>query len=131
MDWNGNAWYAGKLSQEGTPTEDRDLTTKKYVDDKELNAKKYVDDKVAGLVDSAPETLDTLKELSTALGDDPNFATTVATNIGSKLNKPTTEGTEGQVLSKAADGSNVWVDNGINEDDLNAMLTNTFGFVAE
>ena len=34
LDWQGNAWYAGKLSQEGTPTEDKDLTTKKYVDDK-------------------------------------------------------------------------------------------------
>ena len=34
LDWNGNAWYKGKLSQEGTPTEDKDLTTKKYVDDK-------------------------------------------------------------------------------------------------
>ena len=34
LDWEGNAWYAGKLSQEGTPTEDKDLTTKKYVDDK-------------------------------------------------------------------------------------------------
>ena len=34
LDWEGNAWYAGKLSQEGTPTEDKDLVTKKYVDDK-------------------------------------------------------------------------------------------------
>ena len=34
LDWKGNAWYAGKLSQEGTPTENKDLTTKKYVDDK-------------------------------------------------------------------------------------------------
>lgn len=42
----------------------------------------YVDTKVAGLVDSAPETLDTLNELATALGDDPNFATTVATKLG-------------------------------------------------
>nr|DAG31142.1 MAG TPA: hypothetical protein [Caudoviricetes sp.] len=33
LDWQGNAWYAGKLSQEGTPTEDKDLVTKKYVDD--------------------------------------------------------------------------------------------------
>lgn len=33
LDWEGNAWYSGKLSQEGTPTEDKDLTTKKYVDD--------------------------------------------------------------------------------------------------
>ena len=33
LDWNGNAWYSGKLSQEGTPTEDKDLATKKYVDE--------------------------------------------------------------------------------------------------
>ena len=34
LDWNGNGWYAGKLSQDGTPTEDKDLVTKKYVDEK-------------------------------------------------------------------------------------------------
>jgi len=34
LDWQGNGWYAGKLSQQGTPTQDTDLTTKKYVDDK-------------------------------------------------------------------------------------------------
>ena len=33
LDWQGNGWYAGKLSQEGTPTEDKDLVTKKYIDD--------------------------------------------------------------------------------------------------
>ena len=33
LDWNGNGWFAGKVSQEGTPTEDKDLVTKKYVDD--------------------------------------------------------------------------------------------------
>ena len=32
LDWKGNGWYAGKLSQEGTPTEDKDLVTKKYID---------------------------------------------------------------------------------------------------
>lgn len=47
----------------------------------------YVDAKVAGLVNSAPETLDTLNELAVALGNDPNFATTVATEIGKKVDK--------------------------------------------
>lgn len=47
--------------------------------------KNYVDTTVANLIDSAPTTLDTLSELSSALGDDPNFATTVATQIGTKL----------------------------------------------
>lgn len=32
VDWKGNGWYAGKLTQEGVPTNDKDLTTKKYVD---------------------------------------------------------------------------------------------------
>lgn len=42
---------------------------------------------VAALVGSTPETLDTLKELATALGDDPNFATTTAAAIGNKIDK--------------------------------------------
>lgn len=46
-----------------------------------------VDTKISGLVNSAPETLDTLKELSDALGNDPNFATTVANQIGTKADK--------------------------------------------
>lgn len=47
----------------------------------------YVDTQVSGLVDSAPEALNTLNELSAALGDDPNFATTIATQIGSKVSQ--------------------------------------------
>lgn len=43
--------------------------------------------KVSALVDSAPETLDTLNELAAALGDDPNFATTVTNQIASKQDK--------------------------------------------
>jgi hypothetical protein len=39
---------------------------------------------IAALVNSAPATLDTLNELATALGDDPNFATTTATALGTK-----------------------------------------------
>jgi hypothetical protein len=40
---------------------------------------------VAAIVDSAPATLDTLNELAAALGDDANFASTVATSLGNKL----------------------------------------------
>lgn len=49
--------------------------------------KKDIEDKIGNLVDNAPESLDTLLELSKALGDDPNFATTVSTEIGKKINK--------------------------------------------
>ena len=39
---------------------------------------------VADLVGSSPETLDTLEELGAALGNDPNFSTTIAASIGEK-----------------------------------------------
>jgi len=44
-------------------------------------AKEYTDTKVAALVDGTPELLDTLKELGDAIGNDENFAITVANNI--------------------------------------------------
>jgi len=47
--------------------------------------KTYVDTEIAGLADSAPETLNTLNELAAALGDDANFATTVTNSIATKL----------------------------------------------
>lgn len=52
LDWQGNAWYSGKLSQEGTPTEDKDLVTKKYVDDNKeyINYNdKLINDKITTL----------------------------------------------------------------------------------
>lgn len=52
--------------------------------DYDPSTKKYVDDKVAGLVNSAPETLDTLNELANALGNDANFATTVTNSLANK-----------------------------------------------
>lgn len=39
----------------------------------------------SALVDSAPTTLDTLNELAAALGDDPNFATTLTTALGKRV----------------------------------------------
>lgn len=51
-----------------------------------LATETYVNTKVADIVNSAPETLDTLNELAEALGNDPNFATTMATELGKKVN---------------------------------------------
>ena len=47
--------------------------------------KNYVDTQVSGLVDSAPGTLDTLNELAAALGDNPNFSTSITNSIAAKL----------------------------------------------
>lgn len=44
----------------------------------------YVDSAIAGVVNSAPSTLNTLNELASALGDDASFATTVTNAIADK-----------------------------------------------
>ena len=73
LDANGNVAFTGTATA-ATPTASGNLTTKSYVDGA-----------IANLVNSAPGTLDTLNELATALGNDPNFATTVTNNIASKV----------------------------------------------
>ena len=47
----------------------------------------FVAQAVATLVNSAPETLDTLQELAKALNNDPNFTTTMLNLLAGKVNK--------------------------------------------
>lgn len=42
---------------------------------------------ISNLVDGAPDTLDTLNKLAQALGNDPNFATTIANQLNKKVDK--------------------------------------------
>lgn len=58
--------------------------------------KGYVDAAIAALVNAAPGTLDTLAELAAALGNDANFATSVATALAGKANAAHTH-TAGEV----------------------------------
>ena len=67
------AMGSNKITGLGTPTASTDATTKTYVDTA-----------VANVVDSAPETLNTLNELAAALGDDANYAATTAATLGTK-----------------------------------------------
>lgn len=52
-------------------------------DDTNYATKQYVIDSIDDLIGAAPGALDTLEELAQALGDDPNFATTVTNMIAS------------------------------------------------
>ena len=45
----------------------------------------FVATAIGALIDAAPGAMDTLNELAAALGDDPNFATTVTNALASKL----------------------------------------------
>ncbi|HFK4062774.1 TPA: phage tail protein [Kluyvera ascorbata] len=78
--------YAQKASPvfTGTPT-----TPTPAINDnsKKLANTEFVAKALAALAGSAPEALDTLKELADALGNDPNFATTVLNKLTEKLAK--------------------------------------------
>ncbi len=58
------------------------------------STKEYVTQKISELVNSAPGTLDTLNEIAAALNNDSNFATTITTQLGTKVDK-----VEGKQLS--------------------------------
>ena len=57
-----------------------------YVASKSLATESYVSTSINNLIDSAPSALNTLNELAAALNDDANFASTITTAIGTKLN---------------------------------------------
>jgi hypothetical protein len=70
---------------EGTNLYYTDARVGSYLSANSYATEGYVTTAVSNLVDAAPSTLDTLNELAAALGDDPNFATTVTNSIATKL----------------------------------------------
>ena len=93
-----------------------------------LATETYVNNKVAGIVDSAPAALDTLNELAAALGDDSNFATTVVTQIGNKVDKVDGKGLSTNDYTTAEKDKLASIENGANktivDTDLNSTSTN-------
>jgi hypothetical protein len=61
-----------------------------------------VDARVASVVDAAPAALDTLNELAAALGDDPNFAASMATQLGALDTRLDTIEAGGSLVKKYA-----------------------------
>lgn len=66
----------------GTPTAP---TAAQTVNNTQIATTAFVKSAIAALVDSSPGTLDTLNELAAALGNDPNFATTVTNALAGKM----------------------------------------------
>src|SRR5210317_1511320 len=75
--WDGSAWQQAGASNSDDLTEG---TTNLFYTDARVDAR------INNVIDSAPAALDTLNELAAALGDDPNFATTVSTQLSLKAN---------------------------------------------
>lgn len=68
----------------GTPTAP---TAAQTANNTQIATTAFVKAAVAEMVGSSPEALDTLNELAAALGNDPNFATTVMSALAGKMNK--------------------------------------------
>ena len=89
--YNGTSWL--------------NIATETWVGAQSYATQSYVTTAISNLVDSAPSTLDTLNELAAALGDDPNFATTVTNSIASKVPQTRTLTINGTAYDLSADRS--------------------------
>lgn len=58
-----------------------------FSNDKGYQTSAQVQAAITALINGSPAALDTLQELAAALGNDPNFATTIMTLLGQKANK--------------------------------------------
>lgn len=81
----------------GTGFQEYDLTND--------SANAYTDQKIADLVDAAPNLLNTLNELAAALGDDPNFVTTVTTTIADVQSNLSAEVSRAQAAESSLNSS--------------------------
>ena len=87
----------------------------------------FVQTAISNLVDSSPNTLNTLNELAAALGDDADFSTTITTALAAKapLASPTFTGTVSGIsyndLDDLPSGSNLTTENV--QDIVGAMVT--------
>lgn len=80
----GETIFSGKLTASGetsVPTPSIENNSKTIANTE------FVHGVVSDLVNGAPDALDTLQELATALGNDPNFSTTILNKIGEKESK--------------------------------------------
>lgn len=97
----------------------------------------YADNAIGDLMGTAPEALNTLQELAQALGNDSNFATTVANQIGSKADTSYVDAELGKKadttfvqneLDKKANVAHSHDDRYFTKDEINAMMANVVSF---
>lgn len=74
---------------DNTSDKDKPVSTaqQKAIDDAYANSNKYTDEKIADLIDGAPETLDTLKEVADAIEKSKTVEEALNSAIGKKANQ--------------------------------------------
>jgi hypothetical protein len=86
--YNGKAWTDSVSTSSLTVSGETGVPTPATTNNSKTIANtEFVHGVVSDLVNGAPTALDTLQELATALGNDPNFSTTILNKIGEKESK--------------------------------------------
>lgn len=86
--YNGETWDDSVNTSSLTVSGETSVPTPSTTNNSKTIANtEFVHAAVSDLVNGAPTALDTLQELATALGNDPNFSTTVLKKIGEKESK--------------------------------------------
>jgi hypothetical protein len=101
---------------------DADTLDGKQLSTIEAEYQTAIDNAVSALVNAAPGALDTLNELAAALGDDPNFATTVTNSLATKLNASAYTAADVKAKLLTVDGSG----SGIDADMLDGLHQSSF-----
>ena len=82
--------FTGAVTLNADPTVALGAATKQYVDSAKTSAtssaNSYTDTKIAGLINGAPETLDTLKEVADAIAANADVVSALDSAIGKKAN---------------------------------------------
>lgn len=71
----------------------------RWISATETNVETIISDGLAAIIDSAPSSLDTLRELAAALNDDPDFAATIASQLGSLQTSLDTKTSTGKAIA--------------------------------
>ncbi len=118
-----NTLFGGLTSSSGVLSNGVTATTQAQSDNStKVSTTAYVRTAISNLVNSAPSTLDTLKELSDALGADANFSTTVTNSIATKL--PLAGGTLTGNLTIENTEPQIFLKDSNNNDDFTIRNTN-------
>ena len=93
----------------------------------EITTKSYVDTKISTLIDSAPETLNTLNELATAIQENDTVIDTLNTAIGNKANQTSLDETNTNVTNLQTEMTNVKtsLDSKLGPESVDAELSDT------
>ena len=110
-DSNAASALASAKSYTDTSAANTLASAKEYNDAAYANANAYTDQKISELINGAPGTLDTLKEIADAMSENENLVSTLEEAIGTKANQTELDGhTSNTTIHITADERTNWND---------------------